>query len=156
MEVRSVSDRLLSSSVGVESPLVSRELLEHVITIMAFTSLILVSPYCQSPLTLGRNKQRNCFFSNRSGFVQNKPGQKTHKNRKRAYMLRKTGHNPGAGCDKNRIYLLDTIRYHDPLCCHLLRIQPGLVAGIVQPLSMSYYCDVTFLLKQRKLTFQAG
>ena len=63
-------------------------------------------------------------------------------------MLRKTGHNPDAGCDKNRIYLLDTIRYHDPLCCHLLRIQPGLVAGIVQPLSMSHYCDVTFLLKQ--------
>ena len=58
VEVRSVSDRLLSSSVGVESPLVSRELLEHVITIMAFTSLILVLPYCQSPLTPCRNKQR--------------------------------------------------------------------------------------------------
>ena len=80
--MRSVSDRLLSSSVGVESPLVSRELLEHVITIMAFTSLILVSPYCPGPLTPGRNKQRNYFFP-KSGFLQNKPD-KRHKNRTRA------------------------------------------------------------------------
>ena len=64
--MRSVSDRLLSSSVGVESPLVSRELLEHVITIMAFTSLILVSPYCPGPLTHPAVINKEIIFSQKA------------------------------------------------------------------------------------------